>query len=82
MCPGQKADHQANTGTVPGQKNFLFRAHIKIDKVRDIVLKLPDISNIAIEFRLRAVPKQIWRNNIGTLGKRGLQRLKLLTIPT
>ena len=82
MCPGQKPDCQPTTGTVSGQNNFLFRARIKIDKVRDIVLKLPDIGNIAPEFRLRAVPAQIWRDNIGMLGKRGQQRVKLLAIPT
>ena len=82
MCPGQKPDHQPTTGTVPGQNNFLFRARIKIDKFRDIVLTLPDIGSIAPEFRLRAVPAQIWRDNIGMLGKRGQQHVKLLAIPT
>ena len=82
MCPGQKPDRQPTTRTVSGQNNFLFRARIKIDKVRDIVLKLPDIGNIVPKFRLWAVPAQIWRDNIGMLGKRGQQRVKLLAIPT
>ena len=82
MCPGQKPDRQPTTGTLSGQNNFLFRARIKSDKVRDIVLKLPDIGNIAPKFRLRAVPSQIWRDNIGMLGKRGQQRVKLLAIQT
>ena len=82
MYPSQKPDRQPTAGTVLGQNNFLFRARIKIDQVRDIVRKLPDIGNIAPEFRLRAVPAQIRRNDIGMLGKRGQQRVKLLAIPT
>ena len=82
MCSGQKPDHQPTTGTVSGQNNLLFRARIKIDKVRNNGLKLPEIGNIAPKLRLRAVPAQIWRDNIGMLGERGQQRVKLLAIPT